>query len=121
MREYMKRRWEQRRASAIEHLGGKCAVCGSTNRLEFDHIDPATKLMSIAKASSRSEAFFWAEVEKCQLLCNRHHKAKTRSERQVPHGGGESGRKGCKCARCRSRKRQYMRLYRLKNPPPALR
>lgn len=78
LNEYMKNRWRLRRATAISSLGGCCVVCGTTESLEFDHVDPETKIMSIGKASSRSEEFFWAEVNKCQLLCTEHHKEKTK-------------------------------------------
>lgn len=78
---YMKRRWERRRALAVEYLGGKCVECGSEDNLDFDHIDPETKLMSIARASSRSEEFFWAEVSKCQLLCKPHHIIKSQLDK----------------------------------------
>ena len=77
MNDYMKRRWEERRALAVEFLGGKCSVCETEENLQFDHINPEEKTMTIAKASSRSEEFFWAEVRKCQLLCEPHHKIKT--------------------------------------------
>ena len=26
-----------------EHLGGKCVMCGTTENLQFDHIDASTK------------------------------------------------------------------------------
>lgn len=74
---YMKRRWETRRARAVESLGGKCARCDEVDDLQFDHIDPRTKTMTIARAASRSEEFFWAEVAKCQLLCFPCHLEKT--------------------------------------------
>lgn len=77
---YMKKRWNKRRQLAITFLGGICVVCGADKNLEFDHIDPSTKVMTVARASSRSEDFFWNEVKKCQLLCNRCHKEKTRSD-----------------------------------------
>lgn len=80
---YMKDRWTKRRAFAVESLGGECVVCGTTDELEFDHIDPDTKIMSIAKASSRSETFFWEEAGKCQLLCKPHHKEKTKQDRHA--------------------------------------
>jgi hypothetical protein len=83
MNEYMKARWEKRRASAVEYLGGVCAVCGIDEGLDFDHIDPTTKIMSIARASSRSEKFFWEEVNKCQLLCKPHHVEKTANDRMM--------------------------------------
>jgi hypothetical protein len=81
MNEYMKARWEKRRALAIAYLGGSCAVCGEVEGLDFDHIDPTTKIMSIARASSRSEKFFWEEVDKCQLLCKPHHVIKTAEDK----------------------------------------
>jgi hypothetical protein len=33
--------------------------------------------MTVARASSRSEDFFWNEVSKCQLLCHPCHLEKT--------------------------------------------
>lgn len=74
---YMKNRWKNRRRSAIEYLGGKCVVCGATENLEFDHVDPNTKVASIARLSSASEYKFYLEINKCQLLCHSHHKEKT--------------------------------------------
>lgn len=82
MNNYMKRRWEKRRKSAVEYLGGECVVCGSTEDLDFDHKDPSTKICSIARASSFSEKRFWEEVDKCQLLCKTHHKEKTRENKE---------------------------------------
>jgi 5-methylcytosine-specific restriction endonuclease McrA len=77
MNEYMKKRWEIRRKIAVGYLGGHCARCEEVDALDFDHIDPTTKIMSIARASSRSEDFFWTEVDKCQLLCKPCHLEKT--------------------------------------------
>jgi 5-methylcytosine-specific restriction endonuclease McrA len=78
MNEYMKRRWKKRRSIAVEYLGSKCVTCGSSENLDFDHINPETKICSIAKASSFSEERFWQEVDKCQLLCKEHHIEKHR-------------------------------------------
>ena len=36
-------RYYKRRNQAIAKLGGQCVYCGAINKLEFDHIDPATK------------------------------------------------------------------------------
>lgn len=77
MNAYMKTRWAKRRVAAIAYLGGECVRCGIDQSLEFDHIDPETKVMSIARASSLSELRFWKEVDKCQLLCTECHKLKT--------------------------------------------
>lgn len=56
----------------------KCATCGSTDRLEVDHIDPTQKV-SHKIWSWRAERRE-AELAKCQVLCKRHHKAKSRKE-----------------------------------------
>jgi hypothetical protein len=111
MNEYMKARWERRRKQAVEYLGGKCVKCGSEDELEFDHIDPSTKTYTVASASSRNEVVFWAEVDKCQLLCKPHHVEKTTLENGVEHGGGVSGKKNCKCQPCKNRKNEYMRTW----------
>jgi 5-methylcytosine-specific restriction endonuclease McrA len=115
MNSYMKNRWEQRRAEALEKLGGKCVRCGTSSNLEFDHILPETKKMTSARASSMNEKFFWEEVAKCQLLCKRHHIEKTAKEiGAVGHGEGKTGKRGCKCTPCKERKAEYMRAYRSK-------
>lgn len=70
-------KYRKRMDEAIEYLGGKCK-CGSTHKLELDHIDPTTKSFAVAKRWSVSKEIFWAEVKKCQLLCipchiTKHH------------------------------------------------
>lgn len=76
----MRHRRHARRAAAISFLGGCCKQCGTTRRLEFDHIDPTTKLDSIGHLMSASVEVFWQEVRKCQLLCHADHEAKTATE-----------------------------------------
>jgi 5-methylcytosine-specific restriction endonuclease McrA len=83
MNSYMKRRWKKRRRKAIQYLGGCCVKCGRTKKLQFDHIDPRTKTCTIARASSFSQKRFLKEVNKCQLLCKKHHKIKTFRERNL--------------------------------------
>lgn len=83
MNEYMKNRWEKRRIKAVIYLGGKCVRCGELEDLDFDHIIPVTKIMTIARASARSEIFFWAEVDKCQLLCKPCHLIKTEEDLMI--------------------------------------
>lgn len=111
MNNYMKNRWIRRRAEAVEFLGGKCIKCGTSESLEFDHIDPSTKTMTIARASSRSAEFFMNEVKKCQLLCTNCHLDKTLSEKEVAHGGGLAGKKNCPCSLCKAKKAEYMAEY----------
>ena len=113
MAEYMNRRYHQRRAVAIASLGGHCVVCGTIENLEIDHADRATKRLDLGKRWSTSESTYMAELAKCQLLCRQHHKEKSAAELSVPHGGGLSGKRNCKCGPCRARKSEYNRNYRL--------
>lgn len=79
-RNYMNEQNDRRRTAAIQSLGGACVICGTTNNLDFDHVDPTTKLFTISSGLSRTESVFWAEVAKCQLLCRPHHVEKSSSE-----------------------------------------
>jgi len=114
MNAYMKKRYAERRAIAIQLLGGKCVHCGSTENLEFDHIDRTKKSFEYGSLWSGTWEKFLAELAKAQLLCKSCHLKKTRSELGVPHGGGKSGRRNCKCEPCRKRKAEYMKQYRRK-------
>src|ERR1700741_3307457 len=78
MRNYMLRRYHERRLKAFLFLGSICAFCGTRENLEIDHIDWRTKSFSISKLWSVSLRRFEQELEKCQLLCFDCHKAKTR-------------------------------------------
>jgi hypothetical protein len=70
---YIKQRREERRLLAISMLGGKCIECGSTEKLECDHINPETKLFNIAAKLLCDQDKFMQEVLKCQLLCKPCH------------------------------------------------
>lgn len=80
MRVYILERYHRRRSKALVLLGNKCVRCDRTNDLQFDHVDPKTKIGTVAKIWSYSEKRFWAEVAKCQLLCQEHHIEKTLNE-----------------------------------------
>lgn len=79
-REYQQMRYEVRRALSLTQLGNACTNCSSTKQLEFDHTEPATKVMSIGKMWTASEERFQTELAKCQLLCKSCHIEKTRQE-----------------------------------------
>lgn len=70
---------------AKAHLGGACIVCGLMDNLQFDHVDPATKLFDVTKGTERRREVFWSEVDKCQLLCKPHHEEKSTLERSNVH------------------------------------
>lgn len=91
MRVYMRVRWRKRRTVAVKFLGGKCSVCQSTSKLQFDHIDPKKKSFTIAHLTSVREDLFWKEISECQLLCGRCHNEKTLSELGRESAKGKHG------------------------------
>jgi len=102
-------RYYRRRAEAIRILGDKCQGCGATDKLELDHINRETKRSEVSKLLTWSWTKILEELQHCQVLCKRCHEEKTKRELGVPHGGGVSGKKNCKCEPCRERKNEYMR------------
>lgn len=82
-RAYMLAYRAERRQKALDLLGGECAVCGSTENLEFDHIDPDTKSGHVSTMLMSAK---WddtlVELQKCQLLCKAHHIEKSRLDAQ---------------------------------------
>lgn len=115
MRVYMLNRYHEKRKQAVERLGGKCVDCGSTENLEFDHEDSETKAFDVAKIWSYKQERFEAELAKCVLRCKSCHIEKSRQFdwRRVDHGGGVSGKRGCKCDLCKAKKSEYNRNYKL--------
>lgn len=104
--EYSRKRRDENRAWAIQLLGGKCAKCGATHQLEFDHKDPKTMSFRIATYIGWNREKLIPELMKCQLLCSPCHRQKTRLEtnyatRPMRHGvpGTYSNRK-CRCEEC---------------------
>lgn len=67
----------QRRLLMIERLGSKCVGCGTTENLQFDHIDRTQKSANVAKMLDYSMEKLTEEVDKCQLLCYNCHEYKS--------------------------------------------
>lgn len=109
----------RRRELALGYLGGVCKVCGVTEDLEFDHIDPATKVFTISRNLNRRWEVLVVELDKCQLLCRDHHLAKSRANSELgggqnkllecPHGtiSGYGPPWKCRCEACRTAKKMY--------------
>jgi hypothetical protein len=114
-REYDRQRWPRRKAQIIEYLGGKCAICGGTGGpFDFDHIDPSTKCFVVSNRPNLAWVKLKAEVDKCQVLCEPCHSAKSIAEHKARYGwkhgtvsGYQHGR--CRCAACREAQRAYTR------------
>jgi len=79
-REYQRTWVRARRTRVFTELGNRCALCGSTNNLELDHIDPKTKKHHSIWSWSWSRIY--AEVSKCRLLCYTCHKNKSKLEQR---------------------------------------
>ena len=119
MAAYMRKRRAKRREEARLRLGGKCVVCGSTEKLEFDHVDPSTKVLNVssAKCLDGPRDRLLEEVDKCQLLCKLHHREKSRlngdlsggghNKLPVKHGTASLYNQKCRCDHCKEWKRKY--------------
>lgn len=118
MRVYILKRYHARREAALKQLGGVCCKCGSTEALEFDHVDPKKKSFSISQLWSVSKERFEQELRKCQALCRACHEEKTITElgQEVAKGkhGTRSSYRYCHCARCREAQNKYCREYKRK-------
>lgn len=86
-RDYNKVWKAARRKRLIEMLGGCCVRCGATEDLEFDHIDPSTKVFTISAVLSKAWDVLVTEAAKCQLLCKPCHVAKGAEDRPEPKHG----------------------------------
>jgi hypothetical protein len=91
---------KMRDARAKYFEGRSCAVCGSTKRLELDHIDPSKKKgHSVWSWSEKSRQ---EELAKCQPLCYVCHLKKTVEmlKRPITHATDSGYHRGCRCGIC---------------------
>ncbi len=109
MAEYMLKRYHTKRDAAKEQFGNICSSCGSSEQLEFDHINPEEKSFNISRMWSFSDSIIQAELEKCQLLCRECHKQKHASS--FPCGTAQRYWVGCKCSPCTAANTKHSRGY----------
>ena len=101
-------RYYKKKNDLIQELGGVCVKCGSTEKLQFDHIDPATKSFTIGqKLVNTSLSRLREELAKCQLLCSECHRKKTLSDNgwdtERAHGTlSKYTKEKCRCIECRN-------------------
>lgn len=121
-REYQRVWIAARRAKYIALHGGVCTKCGKVEGLEFDHVDPATKVAH--SIWSWKESRIQEELEKCQLLCRLCHQEKSITEQQYPerrHGTNLVYGLGCRCTLCKKEhaKVNYRIKFRVRLPQEA--
>lgn len=107
---YQRRRYEEKHAALIAHLGGRCIRCGSLNDLQFDHVDPSTKCFSIMERWKLSIEDLAEELAKCQLLCHPCH-AEKHAAVLAEHGTVRRYRQGCRQECCRRAVREQRQKY----------
>jgi hypothetical protein len=109
-REYNRLWMKARRDSWFE--GQSCTNCGSTERLEVDHVDPTTKRWEPASLWSRKESDRLEELAKCQALCHDCHVDKSAIEKMSFQHGATQYKKGCRCDVCREAQRVRIAAWR---------
>jgi hypothetical protein len=107
MREYMKKRYREKRDSIIRELGSQCASCGTKDGpWHIDHIDAKKKTFRAADVHSVSEEKLKEEKKNFQLLCKDCHQDKTRKAWDFGSPKPSHGtywmyrRHGCRCDAC---------------------
>jgi hypothetical protein len=113
-REYQRERRQKRLALAKVRLGGRCARCGATENLQFDHVDGSTKVANISEITNWALERFLAEVDKCQLLCGGSggcHQDKTTQECYTTICSSGEGRWRCPCGYCQMWRAGYHAGY----------
>jgi hypothetical protein len=80
-RDEINRKRRERKAThkkyVIDMLGGCCVGCGTTENLQFDHIDRTTKSCNVVNLLAGKLEKLVEEAQKCQLLCDSCHRHKT--------------------------------------------
>lgn len=115
-----KERYHEQRGRAVALLGGVCVVCGTPDRLHFDHInmDRKDRQHAISQMLLRDWDVISEELKKCQLLCISCHAKKSVTERgwgEPKHGTlTRYMRLNCRCTLCKlkgklNNRRQYER------------
>lgn len=67
--------WQKKRSQVFAKYGRKCKVCGTSERLEIDHLRYPAR-------GSGIEAFKRQGLGDFQVLCHTHHAQKTSSDRR---------------------------------------
>ena len=61
-----------------------CGFCGAPYQMDFDHVDPKTKLANVATMRHASKEKILEEIAKCRLLCACCHRLRTHTPTEKP-------------------------------------
>lgn len=70
------KRRQHKKELLVKELGGKCSICGydkCISALQFHHLDPSQKEITISTSNNVSYARMKKEAEKCILVCANCH------------------------------------------------
>jgi 5-methylcytosine-specific restriction endonuclease McrA len=106
--------WTKRQRTTWLRQNGPCAVCGSWEDLQVDHVEPGEKVSHRIWSWSASRRD--VELEKCQALCLPCHKVKTCADQAPPPHGTNVRYTNrywkCRCSECREAHRIANAKYR---------
>ena len=118
MKKYLLVKYHKRRAELVKLLGGKCALCGSVEGLELDHVVAADKSFELSRKLNNGN---WGEIleeaKKCQLLCSPCHRKKSVLDVGNMPSAGTHGtltsytHNKCRCVECRAAWAKHNREY----------
>jgi len=126
---YMQDRRARRREKLLDMRGNRCEKCGSSEDLEFNHIDRSTKSFGLSgKALDTAWSKILEELNKCELLCrpchveytrgqyeseeilswNKGRRQDTREDVELVHGTAKMyTNENCRCTDCKYAKKLY--------------
>lgn len=105
---------DARRIQALDHLGGKCVICGATEKLHFHHL--RDKSFEISTWLLLSWERLVVEVDKCELRCEAHHIDEHRSKAVC--GTVQRYWRGCRCDPCKAAMSKHNREYNARRKAP---
>lgn len=102
-RESDRRRYYRRKQLMHEYLGNQCTICGSVDDLEIDHKQKSEKSFALSKIYNYKWETILPELNKCQLLCHKHHQDKNKIDNgEAVHGSLTMySHHRCRCTLCR--------------------
>lgn len=68
---------------ALKLKSGGCVDCGGFKRLEFDHVDKASKLFSVSTRTRSARKSLLAEIAKCVVRCKSCHSKRHAAEQRA--------------------------------------